>query len=83
MDDSQDPAAPLVEDLEREPDGVPHDIVARTAFATCVVAGTALAMFMFADWLAALVVGGLAVPVMVVALQRKSTRERDHVHPSR
>jgi hypothetical protein len=71
------------ESLDREPDGVPHDIVGRTAFAACLLAAGALAMFFVVGWLATAVFGALAVSVMVIALQRKSTRERDHDHPSR
>ena len=71
------------EDLEREPDGVPHDIVARTAFASCLIAAVALALFMWMGWVGALMAAAVAVPIMVLALQRKSARERDPVHPSR
>ena len=73
----------MTEDLKREPDGVPHDIVGRTVFASLMLALAALAMFAAGGWIGATVVAAVAIPTMVLALGRRSERERDHVHPSR
>ena len=64
------------------PGGFPHLTV---AFATLVL--VALAAFTLAallnNSLFALVVLGLAVPILIVVLTRNATRARDRVHPSR
>jgi hypothetical protein len=74
------------EDLDREPDGVPHDVVGLTALFTVLLA--MLVAFMFLSGaatgkIAAVVLVLVAVPVLVSALRRKAERDRDHVHPSR
>jgi hypothetical protein len=74
------------EDLDREPDGVPHRIVGLTALFAVMLA--ALLAFMFISGgtttrVAAALIAVLAVPVIVGSLNAKSARERDHVHPSR
>ena len=73
------------EDLDREPDGVPHKIVGMTALFSVVLA--LLVGFMFlaggtARWLA-IVLAVLAIPVLVSSLRNKAEAERDHLHPSR
>lgn len=73
----------MTEDLDRQPDGVPHDIVLRTVFASCVLAAIAFVLVVVIGLAAAVIGVGAAVPVVVVALQRKAAIERDHVHPSR
>ena len=73
------------EDLDREPDGVPHNIVGMTALFSVMLAMLVAFMFLAggtARVLAILLVL-LAVPVLVSTLRRKSERERDHLHPSR
>jgi len=76
----------LTEDLDREPDGVPHAVVGLTAFFSVVFALLVLTMFFLHSMVgkvgaAALLV--LAVPVLVKKLNKKAARDRDHVHPSR
>ena len=73
------------EDLDREPDGVPHKVVGMTALFSVVLA--LLCAFMFlaggATRIAAIVLLLIAVPVLVSSLRNKAERERDHLHPSR
>jgi hypothetical protein len=74
------------EDLDREPDGVPHRIVGLTAAFSVMLA--MLLAFMFLAGGTAMKVGAvllalIAVPVLVGTLRKKAERERDHVHPSR
>jgi hypothetical protein len=74
------------EDLDRQPDGVPHRVVALTALFSVLLA--MLIAFMFLDGgttmrVAAVILGLLAVPVLVSTLGRKAEQLRDHVHPSR
>ena len=74
------------ESLDREPDGVPHQIVGLTALFSVML--SALLAFMFISGgtttkVAAIVIALLAIPVIVGSLYAKSARDRDHVHPSR
>lgn len=74
------------EDLDREPDGVPHRVVGLTAFFSVMLA--ALLAFMFivggtASRVGAVIIAVLAIPVLVHSLNKKADRERDHLHPSR
>ena len=74
------------EDLDREPDGVPHRVVGLTALFSVMLA--ALLAFMFigggtTSRVAAVVIALLAIPVMVGSLSKKANRDRDHLHPSR
>jgi hypothetical protein len=74
------------EDLDREPDGVPHRIVGLTALFSVMLAMLIAFMFLAggtATRVAAVVLGLMAVPVLVGTLRKKAERERDHVHPSR
>lgn len=74
------------EDLDRQPDGVPHMVVAQTASFTVIFAILVLALFFLSSVVAkvgAFVLVALAVPVLVKKLNNKAQRERDHVHPSR
>jgi len=81
-DDSRTGAS---EDLDREPDGVPHAVVGLTAFFSVVFALLVLTMFMIHSTVgkvgAALLLV-FAVPVLVKKLNKKSQRDRDHLHPS-
>ncbi len=81
-----DAALGASEDLDREPDGVPHDVVGLTALFSVLLA--MLVAFMFLSGaatgkIAAVVLVLVAVPVLVSVLRRKAERERDHLHPSR
>lgn len=74
------------EDLDREPDGVPHRVVGLTALFSVMLA--LLLAFMFISGgtvtrVAAVVIAVMAIPVLVGTLNAKAGRDRDHVHPSR
>ena len=74
------------EDLDRQPDGVPHQVVGMTALFSVMLALLLGVMFVFGGMvtkIAAIVLALLAVPVLVGTLRNKAERERDHVHPSR
>jgi hypothetical protein len=74
------------EDLDREPDGVPHNVVGLTALFSVM-----LAMLVAFMWLtgssvgrfAAIALALLAIPTLVATLRKKAVRDRDHYHPSR
>lgn len=74
------------EDLDRDPDGVPHSVVGLTAGFSVMLA--ALVGFMIiaggtVSRVAAVLLLVVAVPVMVSGLNKKADRDRDHLHPSR
>ena len=74
------------EDLDRQPDGVPHRVVGLTALFSVMLAMLIAVMFLSGSTtsrVAAVVLALVAVPMLVVILRDKSERERDHVHPSR
>lgn len=76
----------FTEDLDREPDGVPHAVVGLTAFFSVMFALLVLCMFVVHSTVAkvgAVVLLVCAVPLLVNRLKRKSDRDRDHLHPSR
>jgi hypothetical protein len=72
----------MSEDLQRMPDGIPHDVVGLTAF--CAIA---LAVALALAWIDGLhgiaVLVALATPRIVWRLVQRAERERDFVHPSR
>jgi len=74
------------EDLDRQPDGVPHSVIGMTFGFSIILA--VLVAFMFAAGgtavrIAAVGIVIFAVPVIVNGLRRRAERERDHLHPSR
>jgi hypothetical protein len=74
------------EDIDREPDGVPHSVVGLTALFSVMLAMLVAFMFLSGSLVAriaavALVV--IAIPTLVGSLGRKADRDRDHEHPSR
>jgi hypothetical protein len=74
------------EDLDREPDGVPHKVVGLTALFSVMLAMLIAAMFLSGSTtgrVAAVLLALVATPMLVVILRDKAERERDHVHPSR
>ncbi len=73
------------EDLDREPDGVPHTVVGMTALFSVMLAMLVAFMFLAGGTIRifGIVLGLLAIPVLVTVLRGKSERDRDHVHPSR
>jgi len=71
------------EDLQREPDGIPHAVIGLTAMFCVVVAALLVATLMTgsaSSGVAAVVLGFVAIPI--VALHRKATHDRDGEHPS-
>lgn len=81
-----DSALGETEDLDREPDGVPHAVVGLTAFFSVMFSLLVLCVFFIGSTvgkIGAIMLLVLAVPVMVGKLKKKSDRDRDHVHPSR
>jgi len=70
------------EDLDREPDGVPHGVVGLTALFSVMLAMLVGVMFLTAR-VAAVALAVIAIPILVSMLRNKAERERDHVHPSR
>ena len=74
------------EDLDRQPDGVPHRVVGLTALFAVMLAILVAAMALFGGtvgWVLAAVLCVIAIPVLVRTLGRKADRDRDHTHPSR
>jgi len=74
------------EDLDRMPDGVPHQVVGLTALFSVMLALLLAVMFLSGNRVAqaaAVLLAILAIPVLVTSLGRKAERERDHLHPSR
>lgn len=74
------------EDLDREPDGVPHKVVGLTALFSVMLAMLVAFMFLAGGTVtrvAAVLIAIAAIPVLVTQLRDKAERERDHVHPSR
>jgi hypothetical protein len=74
------------EDLDREPDGVPHRVVGMTALFSVVLAMLVAFMFLTGHRIgriAAVALAVIAIPTLVATLRHKAERDRDHVHPSR
>lgn len=74
------------EDLDREPDGVPHGVVGLTALFSVMLAMLVAAMFLaghIVGKIAAVALIMVAIPALVTGLRHKAERERDRIHPSR
>lgn len=74
------------EDLDREPDGVPHSVVGLTALFSVMLAMLVAFMFVAGGGIvkgAAVVLALIAIPVLVGTLRKKAQNDRDHTHPSR
>jgi hypothetical protein len=74
------------EDLDREPDGVPHRVVGLTALFAVMFAMLIGFMFLMGSTvtkIAAVIIAVMAIPVLVGRLGSTAETERDHVHPSR
>ena len=71
----------MSEDFRRQPDGVPHEIVCRTACAALMLAVAGLAMLVAFGATGTILVAAFAIPIMVVALDHKSELERDRLSP--
>ena len=81
-----DSATGPTEDLDREPDGVPHAVVGFTAFFSFLLAALVGVVFVSGGTtghVAALLLAVVAVPVLVTELRNKAEHDRDHVHPAR
>ncbi len=74
------------EDLDREPDGVPHSVVGLTALFSVLIAMLVAFMFLAGSGavkVAAVVLALVAVPALIGLLRNKASRDRDRLHPSR
>jgi hypothetical protein len=74
------------EDVDREPDGVPHAVVGLTALFSVMLALLEAAMFLSGNLvaqIAAVALAAIAIPTLVFTLRGKAERDRDQVHPSR
>lgn len=74
------------EDLERQPDGVPHLVIGLTALLSVGLAAALIGIFHSGAALGtgvAVVIALVAIPLLVFRLDAKAERDRDHEHPSR
>jgi hypothetical protein len=74
------------EDLERQPDGVPHLVIGLTALYSVALAAMLIGIFHSGAALGtgvAVTIAVIAIPLLVFKLRAKADRERDHDHPSR
>jgi Flp pilus assembly protein TadB len=73
------------EDLDRGPDGVPHDVVGLSALFSVLLAAVVLGMWLSGPTgrIAAVVICMVGVPMLVSQLRQRSEREREQHHPSR
>ena len=74
------------EDLDREPDGVPHDVVGLSALFSFLLAGLVLGMWLTGSTtgrVSAIALLVFGIPMLVSGLRERSERERDRIHPSR
>jgi hypothetical protein len=81
-----DEALGPTEDLDREPDGVPHHVIGLLALFSVMLAMLVAFMILTGGTvsrIAAVVLALLAVPVLVSTLRDKADRDRDRLHPSR
>lgn len=81
-----DDALGPTEDLDREPDGMPHHVIGLTALFSVMLAMLVAFMFLAGGTvsrIAAVVLALLAIPVLVSTLRRRADEGRDRLHPSR
>jgi hypothetical protein len=74
------------EDLDRQPDGVPHAVVGLTALFSVMLAMLVAFMFLTGHTVGkvlAVILVFIAIPTMVSSLRKKAAHERDGVNPSR
>lgn len=74
------------EDIDREPDGVPHSVVGATAAFSVMLAVLLVSVWFVSSWTSrafVILLLVVAVPVVVTSLTHKADRDRDRVHPSR
>jgi len=83
--DSDDVLSPH-EDVEREPDGIPHEVVGLTAFFSVILAmllGTIFVTGSTTGRISAVFIAVIAIPKIVGSLSRRAERDRDPIHPAR
>ena len=81
-----DEALGPTEDLDRELDGMPHQIIGLTALFSVMLAMLVAFMILAGGTVsrvAAVLLALLAIPVLVSSLRGKAERDRDRLHPSR
>jgi len=81
-----DEALGPTEDLDREPDGMPHQVIGLTALFSVMLAMLIAFMVLTGGTVsrvAAVILALLAIPTLVSTLRNKASRDRDHLHPSR
>jgi hypothetical protein len=81
-----DAATGPTEDLDRQPDGVPHKVVGMTALFSVMLAMLIAFMSLAGGTVghvAAIILALIAIPVIVSSLRKRADRDRDHLHPSR
>lgn len=74
------------EDLDRQPDGVPHDVIGLTFLFSIVLALLCGGIFMsggVVGHIAGPLIALIAIPVIVMSLSKRAARERDPHHPAR
>jgi hypothetical protein len=74
------------EDLDREPDGVPHAVVGATAGFAVILSILLASVWFISSWpmrVGVLIIVVAATPVIITSLKHKADRDRDHTHPSR
>lgn len=74
------------EDLDREPDGVPHNVVGLTALFSVMLAMLVAFMFLTGHTVGktlAILLAVIAIPTMVATLRKKAAVGRDDAPPSR
>jgi hypothetical protein len=86
--DAIDPADPITphEDVDRQPDGIPHLVIGLTALFSVAIATVVIGVFHAGATLgsgAAVLIAFVGVPLLVFRLGAKAERDRDHDHPSR
>jgi hypothetical protein len=81
-----DDALGPTEDLDREPDGVPHHVIGLTALFSVMLAMLVAFMVLtggVVSRVAAVIIALMTIPVLVSTLRGKADRDRDQLHPSR
>ena len=71
------------EDLDREPDGVPHRTVGMTALFAVMLAMLVAVVLITGGKGIAILLAVIVIPGAILALNRHARRRRDRVHPSR
>ena len=75
----------MTEDLQRQPDGIPHAVIGLTALFCVFFAMLLVAIMLTAtpiSRVAAVVLALVALPLAAFGLQRRAAHDRDHDHPS-